>query len=78
MVGLPSQESRESILRKLLSKEKVEGLDYKELAAITDGYSGSDLRNLCSTAAYRPVKELIQKERENKGIGKSVHLQNLV
>ncbi|CAD5180025.1 unnamed protein product [Musa acuminata subsp. malaccensis] len=77
MVGLPSQESRGSILMKLLSKEKVEGLYYKELAAITDGYTGSDLKNLCITAAYRPVKELIQKERKNKGIGKSVHLQNL-
>lgn len=44
MVGLPSVESREMILRTLLSKEKVEDLDYKELAAITEGYSGSDLK----------------------------------
>ncbi|XP_020097633.1 uncharacterized protein LOC109716535 isoform X1 [Ananas comosus] len=64
MVGLPSLESRELILRTLLSKEKVdEGLDYKELATMTEGYSGSDLKNLCTTAAYRPVRELIQKER---------------
>lgn len=64
MVGLPSQESRELILKTLLSKENVEdGLDYKELATMTDGYSGSDLKNLCTTAAYRPVRELIQKER---------------
>ncbi|KAG1346502.1 peroxisome biosynthesis protein PAS1 [Cocos nucifera] len=63
MVGLPSVESRELILRKLLSKEKVEELDYKEIAAMTEGYSGSDLKNLCVTAAYRPVRELIQRER---------------
>ncbi|XP_008792386.1 calmodulin-interacting protein 111-like isoform X1 [Phoenix dactylifera] len=64
MVGLPSVESRELIVRKLLSKEKVEeGLDYKELATMTEGYSGSDLKNLCVTAAYRPVRELIQRER---------------
>ncbi|KAJ8649413.1 hypothetical protein MRB53_002436 [Persea americana] len=64
MVGLPSVESREKILRTLLSKEKVEeGLDYKELAVMTERYSGSDLKNLCMTAAYRPVRELIQKER---------------
>lgn len=45
MVGLPSAESRELILKSLLSKEKVEeGLDYKELAVMTDGYSGSDLK----------------------------------
>ncbi|TYG43405.1 hypothetical protein ES288_D11G014000v1 [Gossypium darwinii] len=63
MVGLPSIESREMILRTLLSKEKAENLDYKELATMTEGYSGSDLKNLCVTAAYRPVRELIQQER---------------
>ncbi|KAF3336310.1 ATPase family AAA domain-containing protein 1-A [Carex littledalei] len=40
-----------------------DGLDFKELAKITEGYSGSDLKNLCTTAAYRPVRELIQRER---------------
>ncbi|PPD97089.1 hypothetical protein GOBAR_DD05877 [Gossypium barbadense] len=63
MVGLPSIESREMILRTLLSKEKAENLDYKELTTMTEGYSGSDLKNLCVTAAYRPVRELIQQER---------------
>ncbi|KAK6117661.1 hypothetical protein DH2020_048623 [Rehmannia glutinosa] len=64
MVDLPSVENREMILRTLLSKEKVEDLDFKELAVITEGYSGSDLKNLCITAAYRPVRELIQQERQ--------------
>ncbi|CAN0841158.1 Outer mitochondrial transmembrane helix translocase [Linum grandiflorum] len=64
MVGLPSVENREMILKTLLSKEKVdEQLDFKELATLTEGYSGSDLKNLCTTAAYRPVRELIQQER---------------
>ncbi|KAM3682118.1 hypothetical protein ACJW30_12G048000 [Castanea mollissima] len=63
MVGLPSVESREKILKTLLAKEKVENLDFKELATLTEGYSGSDLKNLCITAAYRPVRELIQQER---------------
>ena len=32
-------------MRRLLSKEKVdEGLDFKELATMTEGYSGSDLK----------------------------------
>ncbi|PPS09358.1 hypothetical protein GOBAR_AA11276 [Gossypium barbadense] len=63
MVGLPSIESREIILRTLLAKEKVEDLDFKELSTMTEGYSGSDLKNLCITAAYRPVRELIKQER---------------
>ncbi|KAI4378160.1 hypothetical protein MLD38_015681 [Melastoma candidum] len=63
MVGLPSIENREMILKTLLSKEKVGNLDYRELATVTEGYTGSDLKNLCVTAAYRPVRELIQQER---------------
>uniref|UniRef100_A0ACD5VIU8 Uncharacterized protein n=1 Tax=Avena sativa TaxID=4498 RepID=A0ACD5VIU8_AVESA len=66
MVGLPTSESRELILKKLLSKEKVEGIDFKELATLTEGYSGSDLKNLCVTAAYRPVRELLQKEQQKE------------
>ncbi|VAH59206.1 unnamed protein product [Triticum turgidum subsp. durum] len=67
MVGLPSVQNREMIMKRLLSKEKVdEGLDYKELATMTEGYTGSDLKNLCTTAAYRPVRELIQKERKKE------------
>lgn len=47
MVGLPSVENREMILKTLLAKEKVENLDFKELATMTEGYSGSDLK-VCS------------------------------
>ncbi|KAG4939592.1 hypothetical protein JHK86_045733 [Glycine max] len=63
LVGLPSVENREMILKTLLAKEKHENLDFKELATMTEGYTGSDLKNLCITAAYRPVRELIQQER---------------
>ncbi|XP_075484421.1 uncharacterized protein LOC142524354 isoform X2 [Primulina tabacum] len=64
MVGLPSVENREKILRTLVAKEKVdEGLDFAELAKMAEGYCGSDLKNLCVTAAYRPVREFIQQDR---------------
>ncbi|XP_047337891.1 putative cell division cycle ATPase [Impatiens glandulifera] len=64
MVGLPSVENRVKILKALLSKESgVELLDFKELGTMTEGYSGSDLKNLCTTAAYRPVRELIKREQ---------------
>jgi SpoVK/Ycf46/Vps4 family AAA+-type ATPase len=67
MVSLPSVENREMILKTLLSKEKHdENLDFKELATMTEGFSGSDLKNLCITAAYRPVRELIQQERNKE------------
>ncbi|KAL8253799.1 hypothetical protein R6Q59_032020 [Mikania micrantha] len=64
MVGLPSVENREMILTTLLAKEHIEeGLNLREVATMTEGFTGSDLKNLCTTAAYRPVRELIQQER---------------
>lgn len=66
MVGLPSAENRETILKTVLAKEKSEDLNFKELSTMTEGYSGSDLKNLCMTAAYRPLKELIQQEKEKE------------
>ncbi|XP_028764702.1 peroxisomal biogenesis factor 6 isoform X4 [Neltuma alba] len=70
MVGLPSAENREMILKTLLAKEKTENLDFKELAVMTEGYSGSDLKNFCTTAAYRPVRELIKQERLKDKVNK--------
>ncbi|KAK6936757.1 ATPase, AAA-type, core [Dillenia turbinata] len=51
MVGLPSVESRELILKTLLAKERTENLDFKELATMTEGYSGSDLKQRKEKAA---------------------------
>lgn len=45
MVGLPTADNREMIMRTLLAKEKVDDrLEFKELATMTEGYSGSDLK----------------------------------
>lgn len=47
MVGLPSVENREMILKTLLAKEHIdEGLKLRELATMTEGYTGSDLKVL--------------------------------
>ncbi|CAJ1976994.1 unnamed protein product [Sphenostylis stenocarpa] len=63
MVGIPSAENREMILKTILAQEKCENIDFKELSIMTEGYTGSDLKNLCTAAAYRPVRELLQQER---------------
>lgn len=38
------------------------------LATLTDGFSGSDLKNLCVMAAYQPIRELIQQEKTRKQV----------
>ncbi|WVZ81895.1 hypothetical protein U9M48_029222 [Paspalum notatum var. saurae] len=66
LVDLPDTQNRMKILKVLLAKENlVSDFRFDELANVTEGYSGSDLKNLCIAAAYRPVHELL--EQENKG-----------
>ncbi|KAF8723527.1 hypothetical protein HU200_021475 [Digitaria exilis] len=66
LVDLPDAKNRMKILKILLAKENLESdFGFDELANATEGYSGSDLKNLCVAAAYRPVHELL--EQENKG-----------
>ncbi|KAI8538375.1 hypothetical protein RHMOL_Rhmol09G0098000 [Rhododendron molle] len=36
----------------------------EKLAEATEGYSESDLKNLCIAAAYRPVQELLEEEKK--------------
>ena len=44
-MDLPDAKNREKILRVILKDEELEdGFDFAELAAITEGYSGSDLK----------------------------------
>ncbi|KAJ8747826.1 hypothetical protein K2173_012416 [Erythroxylum novogranatense] len=62
-VDLPDAENRMKILRIILGHENLEpDFDFRKLAIATDGYSGSDLKNLCIAAAYRPVQELLEEE----------------
>jgi katanin p60 ATPase-containing subunit A1 len=55
-VGLPDKESRTAMFQKLLNDEMAEGLDYDAIAEKTEGYSGSDITQVCKEAAMRPVR----------------------
>nr|GEU37864.1 uncharacterized AAA domain-containing protein C16E9.10c-like isoform X1 [Tanacetum cinerariifolium] len=66
-VDLPDADNRSKILKIFLAKENIEpGFDVHSLANATEGYSGSDLKNLCIAAAYRPVQELLDEEKKGK------------
>ncbi|GBG64633.1 hypothetical protein CBR_g45688 [Chara braunii] len=72
MVNLPDHENRVKILKVILAKEDLEdGFDFNELAVITEGYSGSDLKNLCVTAAYRPIREILDREKKERDKAKT-------
>eukprot|EP00177_Eucheuma_denticulatum_P007239 GFKZ01013172.1.p1 GENE.GFKZ01013172.1~~GFKZ01013172.1.p1 ORF type:complete len:437 (-),score=74.96 GFKZ01013172.1:1357-2667(-) len=60
-VGLPNLQERVEILRKILEEVDVEvAFDYAKVAQVTEGYSGSDLKELCRAAMMTPVRESLR------------------
>ncbi|GAB2289401.1 hypothetical protein Dimus_023711 [Dionaea muscipula] len=66
MVNLPDAPNRAKILKVILAKEELSpNLDLDAIANMTEGYSGSDLKNLCVAAAHRPIREILEKEKKD-------------
>lgn len=60
-IGLPPMKSRLAILELILEKQPMTNEAQKLIPALaksTEGYSGSDLKELCRAAAMEPVREL--------------------
>ncbi|KAG9130737.1 hypothetical protein Leryth_012689 [Lithospermum erythrorhizon] len=65
MVNLPDAQNRAKILKVILAKEDLSpDVDLDSVATMTDGYSGSDLKNLCVTAAHCPIREILETEKK--------------
>ncbi|GLJ48048.1 hypothetical protein SUGI_1014540 [Cryptomeria japonica] len=66
-VNLPDASNRAKILQVMLAKEELTpDFDFDAIANMTEGYSGSDLKNLCITAAFCPIREVLEKEKKEK------------
>ncbi|KAK6921325.1 ATPase, AAA-type, core [Dillenia turbinata] len=77
-VDLPDAENRMKILKIFLAQEKLSSdFEFDKLANATEGYSGSDLKNLCIAAAYRPVQELLDEEKKGGSYHTSLVLRPL-
>lgn len=62
-VGLPDAEQRKDILKIILKKEKLnEDVDLDKLATLTEGYSGSGLKEICRVAAMSCVRDYVKKK----------------
>ncbi|KAF9612257.1 hypothetical protein IFM89_038679 [Coptis chinensis] len=77
-VDLPDSVNRMKILKIFLTQENLgSNFNYEELANSTEGYSGSDLKNLCIAAAYRPVQELLEEEKKGDANNGAAALRSL-
>jgi len=61
----------------ILKDEDLNNVSFDELANMTEGFSGSDLKNLCIAAAYQPVRDLLQKEKSLKRKPKNIETDDL-
>jgi SpoVK/Ycf46/Vps4 family AAA+-type ATPase len=62
LIDMPNQEARLEILKVHLKDEDLSMLDLKKLSEKTINYSGSDLRNLCVSAALTRIKTALLKQ----------------
>lgn len=66
-IGYPDRRERAEILKVILKGERVEdNVDYDHIAGLSEGYTGSDLLELCKKAAYFPIRDLLDEEKSGK------------
>lgn len=70
-VPVPDSMAREAFFQSVLARPEIAAAlstaDITQLVQQTEGYSGSDLSDLCRTAALAPVRELLQRQRQQLG-----------
>lgn len=72
-VGLPNQQQRAGIIKLVLETEGVsKDVNITKIARLTEGFSGSDLRELCRNAALYRVRDLLRIEKHQGGVHKEV------
>jgi len=66
-IGIPDRSERANILKVILKGERIEeDIDYDNIARLCEGFTGSDIFELCKQAAYFPVRELLDDEKKGK------------
>ncbi|XP_063537593.1 outer mitochondrial transmembrane helix translocase isoform X2 [Cydia strobilella] len=71
-VPMPNESQRETILKLILRDEPVApSIEFRRLAAATEGFSGSDLHELCRQAAVYRVRDLAREEMAKDASQKS-------
>ncbi|XP_050942843.1 uncharacterized protein LOC103496059 isoform X2 [Cucumis melo] len=66
-IGIPNTRERAEILKVILKGERVENnIDYHHVANLCEGYTGSDILELCKKAAYFPIRDLLDEEKAGK------------
>ncbi|KAF2553609.1 hypothetical protein F2Q68_00037497 [Brassica cretica] len=66
-IGMPDRKERAEILKVTLKGERVEpDIDFDHVVRLCQGYTGSDIFELCKKAAYFPIREVLDEERKGR------------
>ncbi|MQL92612.1 hypothetical protein Taro_025240 [Colocasia esculenta] len=66
-IGIPDHSERVKILKVILKGERVEAnINYDYISSMCEGFTGSDLFELCKQAAYFPLRDLLHDEKDGK------------
>jgi ATPase family AAA domain-containing protein 1 len=66
-IGVPVHSERSKILQVVLKGENVEpDIDYGHIARLCEGFTGSDILELCKQAAFYPIRELLDCEKNGR------------
>ncbi|MBA0558720.1 hypothetical protein Golob_015725 [Gossypium lobatum] len=69
-IGLPDRRERVEILKVILKGENIEeSINFDYIASLCEGYTGSDILELCKKAAYFPIRDLLDEEKKGKSSG---------
>lgn len=73
-IGNPDQSERAKILKVVLKGERVEeDINYDFIASLCEGFTGSDILELCKQAAYFPIREYLDEEKK----GETAHVSSV-
>ncbi|KTF85448.1 hypothetical protein cypCar_00000955 [Cyprinus carpio] len=77
-VNQPNVKQRNDILKLILKNENVEtAVDFGEIAKQTDGFSGSDLREMCRDAALLCVRDFVHQESPDEDFIRPIRHEDL-
>ncbi|KAI8042525.1 hypothetical protein M5D96_003838 [Drosophila gunungcola] len=77
-IGLPSETQRLDILKLILQSEEIsQDVDLNRLSKLTNGFSGSDLREMCRNASvYRMRQLIVAMQSSSYAVNKSSNVES--
>ncbi|KAL3829489.1 hypothetical protein ACJIZ3_018291 [Penstemon smallii] len=77
LVNLPDVQYRSKILKVILAKEELSpDISFDSIARMTEGFSGSDLKDLCAAAAYGPVRDILKNDKEKPAERRPLNMED--